>query len=88
MTIQQDIQKALHSEFPEGEIEIHFDGKLLTVEITDKVFEGLSKVRQQQLVNKILSPWVLNKTVHAVTLKLGSSCFSLVDDVQVIIVYD
>lgn len=72
MNLTDEILNALSAQFPKENIKIQFDGKLLVLTITDQQFLGLTPVKRQQLVYKIINPWILDKTVHAVQLNLSN----------------
>ena len=68
MSLNDQLHAALKEKFPQADISLNFDGKLLSINISSEQFKGLSKVKQHQLVYKAIEPWVLNQEVHAVKI--------------------
>ena len=64
------VQQKLKEAFPEAEIHLTGDDQHLVLFIKDKVFKGLSRVQQHQLVYKTLGP-IVGHELHALSLKVS-----------------
>ena len=72
---QVDLRGLLEEKFPNASIEIvdlAGDDDHYSVVITDKMFEGKTRIEQHKLVNRALGD-VLGGTLHAMQLKTKSS---------------
>lgn len=68
---QKDLNDILAKEFPEAKIEITDlagDSDHYSVEISDKVFAGKTRVAQHKIVNEALKG-ILGTTLHALQIK-------------------
>lgn len=50
---------------PDCEVQVQVDGNHYMVVVVGEVFEGLSTIKRQQLINKALFSRVLDGTIHA-----------------------
>jgi stress-induced morphogen len=69
---QKKLQEILQENFPQAAIQIvdlAGDDNHYSVTISDKIFEGKTRIQQHQLVNKALSNYLDSGILHAMQLK-------------------
>ncbi len=69
-----ELEKILNENFPDAQIEVIAlvnDDNHYSVKITDKMFDGKSRIEQHKLVNNALKN-ILGDTLHAMQLKTSS----------------
>jgi len=66
---EAEIRGLLQAGLGECEIEMQAEGARLAVAITGDVFEGLSRVKRQQLVYGLLSEKISSGEIHAVSMQ-------------------
>jgi len=65
----QDIQTLLAENFEGCEVQVNGEGNHFDILVVGDIFEGLSRVRKQQLVYKVLNPLIADGSVHAVNIR-------------------
>ncbi|MBQ76627.1 MAG: cell division protein BolA [Gammaproteobacteria bacterium] len=64
----EEIRQILDTAFPDGKVELEADGDRLTLALVSDRFEGLNRVKRQQLVYSPLKDMISSGAVHAVTM--------------------
>jgi|TARA_B110000014_G_scaffold207030_1_gene157857 acid stress-induced BolA-like protein IbaG/YrbA len=64
-----EIEKLINDALELDELHVKFDGSQCSVMAVADFFEGLSRVKRQQVVFASLSEQIQNGTIHAVTVK-------------------
>ena len=64
-----EIRELLEAGLGECAIQLQSDGARLALSITASAFDGLSRVKRQQLVLRLLTEKINSGEVHAVTMK-------------------
>ena len=64
----EDIRHILETIFGGDQIEIQAEGNKLTLLLVSDKFEGLSRVKRQQLVYSLLNDRISSGEIHAVTM--------------------
>ena len=64
----EDIRQILETIFGGDQIEIQAEGNKLTLLLVSDKFEGLSRVKRQQLVYSLLNDRISSREIHAVTM--------------------
>lgn len=64
----EDIRQILETIFGGDQIEIQAEGNKLTLLLVSDKFEGLSRVKRQQLVYSLLNDRISSGEIHAVTM--------------------
>ncbi|WP_078085720.1 BolA family protein [Microbulbifer mangrovi] len=68
--MQPDQIKALiEGQIPGSQVEVSFEGSHLQLTVISEVFNGLSRLKKQQLVYGALSEKIADGTLHAVQMK-------------------
>lgn len=70
------IQAILVNELPECQITVEGGGGKFLVSAVGDVFAGLSPVKRQQTIYKILSQHIASGAIHAVTMRLQTEAES------------
>lgn len=65
----EQIQALLQDSIEGSQVEVSVDGSHVNVVVVSPVFEGLSPVKKQQLVYKVLSEQIASGVIHAVNMK-------------------
>jgi acid stress-induced BolA-like protein IbaG/YrbA len=65
----EQIKSKLQSELSLEEIDIKSDGSHFQIIAVGSCFDGLTRVKQQQLILKLLSEYIADGSMHAVTIK-------------------
>lgn len=68
--MKEKVQKILEEHFPNAHIQLSGDDYHVVLDIKDVAFNGLSRVKQHQLVYKTLGNMVGNE-LHALSLRTG-----------------
>ena len=68
----QSIETDLRVSLGDCTIEMDSEGNKLAIEIVSDVFEGLSRVKRQQLVYKALNERIESGEIHAVSMRTYS----------------
>ena len=68
----QSIETDLRVALGDCAIEMDSEGNKLAIEIVSDVFEGLSRVKRQQLVYKALNERIESGEIHAVSMRTYS----------------
>lgn len=66
---EAEIRRLLGSGLGECDIQMQIDGARLGIAITAGAFEGLSRVKRQQLVYELLREKIGSGEIHAVTMR-------------------
>ncbi len=72
---QKNLEKLLHENFPNAKIKVVAlvaDDNHYSVEISDKIFAGKTRVEQHKIVNSALKE-ILGDVLHAMQLKTSSN---------------
>jgi len=64
----EDIREVLENTFGDGPIELQAEGNKLVLSLVSDKFEGLSRVKRQQLVYSLLNDRIASGEIHAVTM--------------------
>jgi acid stress-induced BolA-like protein IbaG/YrbA len=64
----KDIRRIFESEFAGGQIELGAEGNKLMLSLVSDRFEGLGRVKRQQLVYSLLNDRISSGEIHAVTM--------------------
>lgn len=64
----EDIKQILESTFRDGQIEAQAEGNKLTLTLVSDAFDGLNRVKRQQLVYSLLNDRISSGEIHAVTM--------------------
>jgi acid stress-induced BolA-like protein IbaG/YrbA len=64
-----EIQTLLVDNLDACEVEVSGDGSHFDILVIGQVFDGLRPVQKQQLIYKILNPYIADGTIHAVNIK-------------------
>ncbi len=64
------IRRLLRDAFPGCDVTVEGDGGKYAVAIVGDAFEGLSAVKRQQAVYRILNEHIASGAIHAVTMRL------------------
>lgn len=65
----EQIQALLQDSIESSQVDVSVDGSHVNVVVVSPVFEGLSPVKKQQLVYKVLSEQIASGVIHAVNMK-------------------
>lgn len=63
------VKSTLVSELNLDEAMVKSDGSHFQITVIGSCFEGISRVKQQQMVLKLLSDYIADGSMHAVTIK-------------------
>lgn len=64
----ESIRQILESELGASQLDMQADGNKLLLSLVSDKFEGLSKVKRQQLVYALLNDRISSGEIHAVTM--------------------
>ena len=67
--MMQEILKALHDAIPDAQITHELSGARLRLHVASSLFSGMTRLKQQQMVNNVLLPWIDDGRIHALELK-------------------
>ncbi|SFR42464.1 Acid stress-induced BolA-like protein IbaG/YrbA, predicted regulator of iron metabolism [Marinobacter gudaonensis] len=59
------VTELVKESFPDCDVQVQVDGTHYLVVVVGDVFEGLSTIKRQQLINKALFQQVMDGTIHA-----------------------
>jgi acid stress-induced BolA-like protein IbaG/YrbA len=65
---QAEIQSLLAAGLPDCEIELMAEGNKIGLRLTGNVFEGMNRVKRQQLVYGLLNEKIASGEIHAVSM--------------------
>ncbi|MEX1222844.1 MAG: BolA family protein [Idiomarina sp.] len=65
----EQIEKLLNDALDLTEVLVKTDGSHATITVVGEAFEGLSRVKQQQLVYRPLNEHIASGAIHAVSIK-------------------
>ena len=68
-TQQANLVDRIRDHLGEAEVEVTGEGNRFDVRVQSPAFEGLSRVRRQQLVYEAIGDLIRDGTVHAVTIR-------------------
>ena len=68
-TQQADLANRIRDHLGEAEVEVTGEGNRFDVRVTSPAFEGLNRVRRQQLVYEAIGDLIRDGSVHAVTIR-------------------
>jgi len=68
----EDVKTLLMAELPETQVEVEGEGCNFQLNIISDALVGLSPVKRQQLVYAHLNPWIIDGSIHAVSMKFFS----------------
>lgn len=71
MQVEQ-VAALLNAALPNSEIDVTNDGNHYFVTAVSEVFDGLSRVKRQQMIYAVLNEYVLSGTIHALHIKTFS----------------
>ncbi|WP_144823311.1 BolA family protein [Marinobacter piscensis] len=60
-----EVTQLVKEALPECEVQVQIDGTHYLVVVIGDVFEGLSTIKRQQLINKALFQQLMDGTIHA-----------------------
>lgn len=63
-----DIQAIIQTAMPDAQVEVQGEGNKFMAKVTSKQFDGLSRVKQHQLVNATLKEHIGSAELHALQL--------------------
>ena len=66
---QETLANRIRDHLGEAEVEVTGEGNRFDVRVKSSAFEGLSRVRQQQLVYEAIGDLIRDGSVHAVTIR-------------------
>lgn len=66
---ESDIRQLLEEGLGEADIQVQMDGNKVGVMITSAAFDGLNRVKRQQLVYRLLNEKIESGEIHAVSMK-------------------
>ena len=69
----QELLLLLQQAYPEVKFQLQGDSCHLQVLAVGEIFNGLSRIKRQQLLNSVLKPLIQEGSVHAVNYKLLTS---------------
>ncbi|SDZ93629.1 BolA family protein [Microbulbifer marinus] len=64
-----EIKALIEGHIPESRADVAFEGSHLMVTVVSSAFEGLSRLKKQQLVYAALSDKIADGTLHAVQMQ-------------------
>ncbi|USD20583.1 BolA family protein [Microbulbifer variabilis] len=64
-----EIKTLIEGHIPESNVEVSFEGSHLMVTVVSSAFEGLSRLKKQQLVYAALNDKIADGTLHAVQMQ-------------------
>ena len=65
----EDVKKVLESHLPGCSIEVQVDGSHYAVTAIGDAFDGLNRVKKQQLVYAALNDYIADGSIHAVDIR-------------------
>ncbi|WKD50766.1 BolA/IbaG family iron-sulfur metabolism protein [Microbulbifer spongiae] len=64
-----EIKALIEGQIPESNVNVAFEGSHLVVTVVSSAFEGLTRLKKQQLVYAALSEKIADGTLHAVQMQ-------------------
>lgn len=71
MQVEQ-VAALLEAAIPNSQIDVSNDGNHFFVTAVSEAFNGLSRVKRQQMIYSVLNEYVLNGAIHALHIKTFS----------------
>ncbi|AAO27067.1 YrbA [Buchnera aphidicola str. Bp (Baizongia pistaciae)] len=72
MTITNTIKSLLKKKIPLTVIHVTGDNKHINITAVSDIFNNINTLRRQQIIYKPLMPYIINKTLHAISIKTYS----------------
>lgn len=69
MISPQQVKDAIQSRFPEAKVEVSGDGEHFEAIVVTTDFEGITKVKQHQMIYGALQQEMASEAIHALSLK-------------------
>lgn len=60
-----EVTELVKQALPDCEVQVQVDGNHYMVVVVGEVFEGLSTIKRQQMINKVLFQHIVDGTIHA-----------------------
>ena len=70
--MQEEISACIRAQIEAASLQVTLDGDRALIEVVSDQFEGLSRVKRQQLVYGCISDFIADGRLHAVTIKASS----------------
>lgn len=64
-----DVKKLIEDSLPNAQVSLSGEGCNLSATVVSPAFEGLSMVKQHQMVYAIVNPHIADGSIHALALK-------------------
>lgn len=68
-----EVKGFLESQLPDTRVEVAGEGCNFELKLYNDELYGLSPVKRQQRVYALLNPWILDGTIHAVSMSFFAS---------------
>jgi len=68
----EDVKTLLMAELPDSQVEVEGEGCNFQLNIISDELAGMSPVKRQQQVYAHLNPWIVDGSIHAVSMKFFS----------------
>ena len=68
----EDIEARLREELDAAEVAVEGAGNRFEIDVVSEEFEGLSRVKRQQLVYAAIDDLIASGAIHAVTIKAAT----------------
>ena len=68
----EDIEARLREELDAAEVAVEGTGNRFEIDVVSEEFEGLSRVKRQQLVYAAIDDLIASGAIHAVTIKAAT----------------
>lgn len=65
----EDLQERIESAIPEAVVAVSGEGNRFEIRVVAQAFEGLSRVKRQQVVYAAIGDLISSGAVHAVTIR-------------------
>ena len=65
----QDVQTLLAEQLEGCQVQVNGEGSHFDILVIGELFEGLSRVRKQQVVYKVINPLIADGSLHAVNIR-------------------
>ena len=69
MDLENEIKSRLSTQFSDGAVDVEVSGNRANAYIVSKSFEGLSRVKRQQLVYSCINDLIQSGDLHAISLE-------------------
>lgn len=67
--MNDEIARAVHERIPDAAVEAAVDGNRALITVVSAQFEGLSRVKKQQMVYACIDHLIANGSLHAVSIR-------------------